>query len=80
MFLTFSELGNTFVNIAIQDLPIQIGNYSKYYVQVMSIYIVYLLFDSDTDLNALKDSISYLRASDRDCWEAPFSVVFPVNR
>jgi hypothetical protein len=46
----------------------------------MSIYIVYLLFVSDSDLNALKDSISYLRASDRDCWEAPFSVVFPVNR
>ena len=45
-----------------------------------SILFVYLLFDSEADLNELKDSISYLKASDKDCCEASFCVEFPVNK
>jgi hypothetical protein len=42
--------------------------------------INYLVFVLDADLNALKESISYLRASERDCTDALFSVVFPVTK
>ena len=40
--------------------------------------IIYLSVALEADLNALKDSISYLNASDRDCFEASLSVLFPV--
>ena len=37
-------------------------------VGCQSMLFVYLLFDSEAELNALKDSISYLKASDKDCY------------
>ena len=64
MFLTVSELGNTFVNITIQDLTIPIE-----FIDTLcpnATYIIYLLVALEADLNVLKDSISYLNASDRD--------------
>ena len=67
MFLTVSKTREYFFKNAIRDM-------------VMFIYIVYLLFDSEAELNALKDSISYLKASDKDCCEVSFCVEFPVNK
>ena len=62
MFPTVGELGYTLGNIMIQDLTIPTD--MPYPGQVH--YVVYLLLASEADLNALKDSISYLNASDSD--------------
>jgi hypothetical protein len=64
MFPTVSERGNTSVNITIRDLTISIE-----FIDTLcprATYIIYPLVALEADLNALKDSISYLKASDRD--------------
>jgi hypothetical protein len=79
MFLTVSKLGYAFVYITIQNsttIPIE-------FIDILCpgpTYIIYLLVALAAELNALKDSISYLKASDRDCIEASLPVLFPVNK
>ena len=79
MFLTVSELVNTPCKITIQDLTAPI-EFIDICAQVRSTYHHLFISCIRADLNALKDSISYLNASDRDCIEASLSVLFPVNK
>ena len=79
MFLTVSKLGYAFVYITIQNsttIPMEFTDK----LCPGPTYIIYLLVALAAELNALKDSISYLKASDRDCIEASLPVLFPVNK
>jgi hypothetical protein len=79
MFLTVSKLGYAFVYITIQNstiIPIEFMDILCPRIK----YIIYLLVALEAELNALKDSTSYLKASDRDCIDASLSVLFPVNK